>query len=328
MKNAFLALALTLSAPALADESWVADYDVAVKIAEKQGKDLLVDFTGSDWCGYCIRLHKEVFRHEEFLRPARKDFVLVSLDFPKRAAARAKVPNPERNAALAQLYGVTGYPTVLLMTTDGTVYGRTGYRKGGPQAYVGHLAELRSKGHAAIAEIQRLLDALEAAQGEQRQVALDQILKRLRAEPADSPFRDRLVGPLKQAVDVLPKQKAAEVVRELVRAQAVDERLVGKAAELDPKNEAGLYVDAVLAFLETGVEQEDQLRGAVAILDRLLDSGVELPELAAKTIYTMGAYWNAEFLKNQDKARRYARLGLAVASEDQLVKFFKSILGE
>src|SRR5262245_14207111 len=102
-----LAAAVSLASLAFAGGSqWFADYDLAQKEAEKTGKDLLVDFTGSDWCGWCIRLHGEVFEHEAFDRGVEKDFVLVALDFPHAKEVKAKVPNPERNAELLRLHGV------------------------------------------------------------------------------------------------------------------------------------------------------------------------------------------------------------------------------
>ena len=67
-----LAVAALLSSPAIADDTdWIGDFDKAVALAKETGKDLFVDFTGSDWCGWCIRLHDEVFVHSEFLEPVQ-----------------------------------------------------------------------------------------------------------------------------------------------------------------------------------------------------------------------------------------------------------------
>ena len=75
-----------VSSSAMSGEGWVADFDVAVKQAREQGKHLLVDFTGSDWCGWCIKLHDEVFAKEAFLKAAQEKYVLVALDFPRDQA--------------------------------------------------------------------------------------------------------------------------------------------------------------------------------------------------------------------------------------------------
>jgi thiol:disulfide interchange protein len=67
-----------------AEPKWVTDWEAAKAQAKKEGKDLLVDFTGSDWCGWCIKLHEEVFSHAEFSGPATELFVFVELDFPRQ----------------------------------------------------------------------------------------------------------------------------------------------------------------------------------------------------------------------------------------------------
>lgn len=138
MKKLILTLLLLASVSARAELTWLTDLDEAKKIATKENKKLLVDFTGSDWCGYCMKLHKEVFATEEFEKFA-KDFVLVELDFPKRkeqpAAEKAK------NQAAQKKYGVNGFPTVIIMNTSGKVLNRAeGYSPdSGPSAYLPQL---------------------------------------------------------------------------------------------------------------------------------------------------------------------------------------------
>jgi len=98
----------------------------------------LVDFTGSDWCGYCIKLHKEVFDTPEFEKFA-KDYVLVELDFPKRKEQPAA--EKTKNQAAQKKYGVNGFPTVLILTVGGKVLNRAeGYSPdSGPSAYLPQL---------------------------------------------------------------------------------------------------------------------------------------------------------------------------------------------
>jgi thiol-disulfide isomerase/thioredoxin len=126
--------------PAASSGSWYADYDQAALAAKSQKKDLLVDFTGSDWCGWCMKLHDEVFSKPEFESEAQKRYVLVALDFPQGPEARARVPNPARNAELAAKYRIEGYPTVLALTPDGDVLAKMGYEPGGPRPWLDHLA--------------------------------------------------------------------------------------------------------------------------------------------------------------------------------------------
>ena len=113
---------------------WMTDFQAAQQLAEKENKILLVDFSGSDWCGWCIKLDKEVFSQDAFKKYAEKNLVLVLIDFPRN---KWQTPaQKEANNALAKKYGVRGFPTVLLLKPDGSVIVKTGYRRGGARAYV------------------------------------------------------------------------------------------------------------------------------------------------------------------------------------------------
>jgi len=139
MRN-LLALLLTPVA-ALAAEGWLTDLDAAKQQAAAEKKDILIDFTGSDWCGWCIKLDKEVFSTPAF--KAQKDFVLVSLDFPRKKELPAD--QKAKNDALAKAWGIQGFPTIILANAAGEPYAQTGYKQGGPEAYLAHLAELRKQ---------------------------------------------------------------------------------------------------------------------------------------------------------------------------------------
>lgn len=146
MKRLKLLLAvLTLSSlTALAGgDQWLTDLEEAKKIAAKEGKSILIDFTGSDWCHWCIKLKKEVFGLDEFTAEASKQFVLVELDFPRKSDQSEETK--KRNKALAKKYEVRGFPTVLLTDAEGKPFGRTGYRDGGVGPYLKHLKKLRDQ---------------------------------------------------------------------------------------------------------------------------------------------------------------------------------------
>ena len=74
----------TTAAPKAAKAGWLTSYEKAQREAEAGNKLLLMDFTGSDWCGWCIMLDKEVFSKPEFKEYASKNLVLLELDFPRR----------------------------------------------------------------------------------------------------------------------------------------------------------------------------------------------------------------------------------------------------
>ena len=135
-------------------EGWHSDFDAAKKQAADEKKSILLDFTGSDWCGWCIKLNKEVFDHDEFKNGVKDKFILVELDFPKD---KSKLTDAviAQNEALQEKYGVKGFPTILLTDEQGKPFAITGYKAGGPNAYVKHLDELlgmREKRDAAFAE--------------------------------------------------------------------------------------------------------------------------------------------------------------------------------
>lgn len=119
--------------------SWYINLEEAVKVAQEENKNILVNFTGSDWCGWCIKLNKEVFSQDEFGKYADDNLVLVKLDFPRKT----KLPEWEQeyNNKLMYKYGVRGFPTILLLNSDGNLVLKTGYQPGGAVSYVKHIDE-------------------------------------------------------------------------------------------------------------------------------------------------------------------------------------------
>ena len=132
-----------LASAAEDDATWTTDFAAAKKAAAEKNLPILADFSGSDWCGWCIRLDKEVFSKKEFKDYAKKDLVLFLADFPSKKAQPEALK--KQNKALSEKYGVRGFPTVLLLDAKGKVLAKTGYRKGGPAAYVKHIEGLLKK---------------------------------------------------------------------------------------------------------------------------------------------------------------------------------------
>ena len=121
--------------------------DEALAKAKQEGKLVYACFSGSDWCGWCKKLEREVFAQPEFVPAVEKDYVLVFIDTPSNKGVlteRAKKENPK----LVKKYGIRGFPTALILDGDGNKVGETGYRKGGPTAYAAHLMEFRTKHRA------------------------------------------------------------------------------------------------------------------------------------------------------------------------------------
>lgn len=116
-----------------AEISWTTNYQQALQQSRASDKPILLFFTGSDWCPYCVKLDREVFETAEFSRLAGDRFIFVMLDQPRRQTQSA-----EYSASVNQLqqkYGITGLPTVILIDSSERVIGQLGYKAGGPAAY-------------------------------------------------------------------------------------------------------------------------------------------------------------------------------------------------
>jgi len=97
----------------ISEELWFTDKDKAIKKAKKENKLILIDFTGSDWCGYCIKQRKEIFNTPEFQKYAKNNLVLLELDYPKRKEQEPKLK--AQNETLKTAFEIRAYPTVLLV---------------------------------------------------------------------------------------------------------------------------------------------------------------------------------------------------------------------
>lgn len=126
---------------ARAEVSWLTDYAQAKQQAKANKKLLLLDFTGSDWCGWCIRLRREVFSQPEFQEYASKNLILMEVDFPrgKEQARDVRVQNQN----LAMQYEIQGFPTIIVLNGEGKKVGELGYMSGGPAAFISELERLR-----------------------------------------------------------------------------------------------------------------------------------------------------------------------------------------
>lgn len=141
-KMVFIALFLIGAVNVKAQElKWYTDVREAITVSNKEQKPMLMFFTGSDWCGWCIRLQNEVLKTEEFKKWASSNVVLVELDYPRAVPQSADLKN--QNNELQQAFGIQGFPTVFFTsaeTKDGKVnfkgLGKTGYVAGGPSAWL------------------------------------------------------------------------------------------------------------------------------------------------------------------------------------------------
>ena len=282
-------VALGFAAPTFAaGEGWSSDFSAAKKEAAAAGKDLLVDFTGSDWCGWCIKLNKEVFSHAPFKQGVKDTFVLVELDYP-RDKSKLSEETIKQNEELGKLYQVRGYPTIMLADADGKPYATTGYQPGGPEAYVKHLDELRAKKSARDAALASAakLDGVEKATA---------LVAALAAMDLGDAMVTNFYG------DVVAEIKSS-----------------------DPEDKTGFAKETALKArianlkLELGghLQKKDQ-DGAIALLDRTLAEG-GLPEADTQQIMVTRGMIFAE-QKKYDEAINALREAKAFAPESESAK--------
>ena len=129
------------------NEAWETDLNKAIGLSYETKKPMMLFFTGSDWCGWCIRLQNEVFRTETFTKWAKENVILVELDFPRKKEQPQNIK--DQNRQLQQMFAVQGYPTCHFVmptpTDDGRInlapLGQNGYMAGGPDVWIAKVSE-------------------------------------------------------------------------------------------------------------------------------------------------------------------------------------------
>lgn len=204
-----IALAALFTAPAAASEvEWLESYEEAKKQAKEQDKFILADFTGSDWCGWCIKLKNEVFQTPEFKTWAEKNVVLLELDFPRKKQLSQELK--AQNEALRDKHKVRGYPTIVFMDPSGDEVGRTGYQRGGPAVWTKSADEILATGRDYL-----------ALKNKQNPTAAEQA-KLLEAELEMGKVGYAEAKERRAALEGLSAEQAAKLDAELVNLEVMD----------------------------------------------------------------------------------------------------------
>jgi protein disulfide-isomerase len=124
----------------LGEANWLTDFTKAQAEAKAGDKLLLLDFTGSDWCGWCRRLQAEVFSQPEFEEYAKKHLVLMAVDFPRAKPLTAEVR--KQNATLAQKFEIEGFPTIVILTATANRSACSVTCPAAPGAFIRELAKV------------------------------------------------------------------------------------------------------------------------------------------------------------------------------------------
>ena len=131
----FLIFSLSLSA-----QNWVTDFETAKTKAEQENKQILLVFSGSDWCAPCIKLDKNIWQTNTFQDYAETHLILLRADFPRRRKNQLSEQQQKHNNNLAEQYNPNGYfPLVVLLNADGTILNKLGYKALEPQAYINEI---------------------------------------------------------------------------------------------------------------------------------------------------------------------------------------------
>lgn len=133
-------------------EDWVQSLEKAVELSSNSGKPIMFVFSGSDWCSYCQLLDQEVLQTPDFELWSRENVIKVMVDFPKYNSQSAEIAQQNQQLEEYFMEHVKGYPTVLLVQSDGAVIGRSGYVAGGPGAWIAKTDSILRQSQPHVAE--------------------------------------------------------------------------------------------------------------------------------------------------------------------------------
>ena len=305
-------------APCFAAEGWLTDMDAAKKEAAEQKKDLMIEFTGSDWCPPCMQLHANVFSKPDFQKEAQKNFVLLELDYPRSKEQSAEVK--AANQKLAEQYGVTGFPTVVFADASGKPFG--GFVGGRPREDVMKAMQDALKNKEALQAAEA--NVAKASTDEAKVAALMEVLK---LAPKD--YVDNFYGDVKAEIKKLDKDdksglKAADAHADQLKKEQkeVQDYLAGKMTANTTPAEALQVVKSYpnrdkllpetqqeLLMMEFGtfLNSTGDVDGAVLILDKVaeLKPGTEAGQQAPRI--KAGILANKDRIKAQIEAAKKAQ---------------------
>lgn len=195
MKNSFFpvlgVLSLASAVVCSASPVWETDWSKALEKAGKSGQPVLVDFTGSDWCPGCIYLRKNIFDTDAFAKYAEdNNFMLVELDFPR---TEGKMP-PEQlkfHEELMRRYGISVFPSVLLMEGNGAPYAKI---VGPSRTVEEYLKKLAAAGETRL-KLKEAVAAARALEGKEKLEKLEKLVQAIKLLPEDlQPYQKELIA--------------------------------------------------------------------------------------------------------------------------------------
>lgn len=281
-------------------DQWSDNVQASTETAKNEKKDLLLNFTGSDWCQFCIQLDKEVLGKDEFIQQASAHFVLVKLDFPKNTESQSQQLIEQNNEWQKRL-AVEGFPTIALLDAEQRPYAFTGFREETADQYWAHLESLQA---ARIAR-DAALEKADGAEGLERAKFLDEALEALDHQIVETYYVDvinEIVSLDADDVAGLRSKYNEAQERELQRALLSD---IAMVARLQSPDVAVQFIDEAVAAIKLAPATQYQVlltkldlfrkmgqgEKAEALIDEMMKieglDQIDLQKLIVKKVYLM-----------------------------------------
>lgn len=308
-KNLLMAGLAAIVVPAFAAE-WMTDLNAARTKAAAENKAVLVDFTGSDWCGYCIRLKKAVFDTPEFESYAADKFVLVEIDVPNDVNRVGGPAQLAKNQALCNQYNVSGFPTIMVLNADNNVLG--GFVGGQPT-----LEATQVPLDAALAN-GRKLQAAKSLQGVEKAKVLMEVYKSLPEElqPAASEMM--------QEIAALDPENATGI-QELAKEAKIIAQVEADIRACREADEAMAVVDKALPHV-TGLNKQKLAEIKFMIIQSKIDAAAAKAETTEDILAIKAMMMDTlEFVPEQHRAAVKANIEKQFANPAAVLKQIKSM---
>jgi tetratricopeptide (TPR) repeat protein len=290
-------------------ENRLISLDDAKKTAKESGRDVLIDFSASDWCSWCIRLTKEVFTTEIWKKESSKKYVMIFLDFPRGEIISKE--QKEYNYNVARQFMITGYPTVFLLDSGGRPYAKTGYQQGGPEKYLAHLEAFTNRKQ----ERDDLLKQAKGTAQEKRLPLLEKVITQLNQWEVDFGYpeiKEEIVSLDADNKNGLKLKYAVELAQDYQNKGNKEkvEFYLNIVKQLDPNKGKKLEIDIKIDEIQSKYFQSQDWNGALAALNKLTESKPE-GESAQDIYYSIALVYyklndNDKTIENLEKALNYA----------------------
>jgi thioredoxin-related protein len=292
---AALCVAFAALTTGFADEGWIVDFEAAKELAAKEGKDILMEFTGSDWCPPCIALKKKVLDTDVFKTKAPEKFILLKLDSPRDKSKQTPAEIAQYRK-LSEEFKITGVPTIILADAKGRPFAKmVGFGGQEPDAYVSNLTEqqsVRTKRDEALAKAEK-------AEGTERAKLLDSAISGIESELAVAQYRD--------------------LVDEIVKLDG--ENQAGLKAKYEEIIKSGEVRKALLEIRRSvaSIGPDETLKKVEELIEKMAPTGEGLQEALLLKAMLL-------FRNEKDKSKETLEAAAKVAPESRMGKQIQQIL--